>query len=148
MYMLLSPVISGFKLPNFTQVPLQPSSSCSWHKLHPLTNDLTIVLAGNCSSWLGKKASVPKWGQYKVRGNFSTHSCKRGEKWAIQCQPRQSNSNTAMLILAWQWTHPLPFVLPFLPSKGHGNYTLGLVVLWTLEFRAVHRMHIAYNQSF
>ena len=39
------PVLSGFQPPNFTQVFLQPSSTCSCLKPHPPINVLAIVTA-------------------------------------------------------------------------------------------------------
>ena len=69
----ISPVLSGFQPPNFTQVLLQPSSTCSWLKPHPPINELAIVMA---LSWqplvqTGKKLPHWKWVPCKARGLFS-----------------------------------------------------------------------------
>ena len=44
-FSLCSPVLSGFRAPNFTKVSLQPSSTHLWLKPHPPINELAIVTA-------------------------------------------------------------------------------------------------------
>ena len=91
----VSPVLSGFQPPNFTQVLLQPSSTRLWLKPHPPINKLAIVtaLSRQPLAQTGINASPSEMGAVQgKRTVFSTCLCIGGQQWPTQSQPRHFQS--------------------------------------------------------
>ena len=111
------PVLSGFQPPNFTQVFLQPSSTCLWLKPHPPINVLAIVtaLCWQPLAHTGIKASPLEMAAMQgERTVFFVHKRTAvAYSEPIKVFPKRS-PEIATLSAPFGCTHPPPLILPFL----------------------------------
>jgi len=114
----ISPVLSGFQLPNSTQVLLQPSSTCLWLKPHPPINELAIVMT------LSRQPLSTDWDKCFPAGNG--HRAVQEDCFlnlymhrriaVAHSEPTKAFSKrspeTTMLSAPFGCTHPPPPILP------------------------------------
>ena len=121
----ISPVLSGFQPPNFTQVFLQPSSTCSRLKPHPPINKLAIVtvLGWQTLAQTGINASPPEMGAVQgERTVFSTHrrtAVAHSEPTKVFPKPRDSHAVCTLRVHPSTSPYPAPSAEAEPISKGH-----------------------------
>ena len=136
------PVLSSFQPPIFTQVPIQPSSTCLWLKPHPPINKLAIITALPRQPLIqtGKKASLgpTKWENCFLSPFMPRRLGQKNPPSANQGVSKMS-PGTDMLFASFSAPTHLPLSLP-LCSWQNLERTLLEVTSSSWMFHAIYRL--------